>query len=92
MKFCCINASAQGILVEGSEQISSGLRQGHCKEGSGQNVSFLVLTVSTDGELSICNLSNETTQDNISEASWLYNLCHGNHKSDIHVSFVVTEL
>jgi len=52
-------------LVEGSKQSGSGLRHAHCKEGSGQNVSFLVLTVCTDGELSICNLSDETTQDNV---------------------------
>ena len=51
--------------MEGSKQSGSGLRHAHCKEGSGQNVSFLVLTVCTDGELSICNLSDETTQDNV---------------------------
>jgi hypothetical protein len=90
MKFYCVNASVQGVLVEGSKQCGSGLRQGHCKEASGQNVSFLVLTVCTDGELSNSNFSDETTQDNISEACWLHNPCHGNHKSDIHVSFVVT--
>jgi hypothetical protein len=65
IKFYCINASVQGILVEGSKQSGSG----QCKEGSGQNVSFIVLTVCTDGALSIFNPSNETTEVNISEAS-----------------------